>query len=373
MSGQIDVDAISSRLREPGGKVTLGIDGYVDEVWQVVESRTGIDEYSTFSEIRLFGERIAKCGKGGMANEIVQKRRVSGGFTANTGGALLGLGIETVMLAMFGKDMLDPVFEPFESKARIISVGDPAICHIFEFDDGKAMFPYNKSLLQLDWRYLTGVLSLDVLRKSIQRSDIIALGYWSNMPSFDELVMNIAENLLDKGVRQRMFFDFADIRKRNVCALENTLKVLAGLCDIIPVTLSLNENEAELIFSHFGENFPSEARQTAESAERVRRKASLDEIVVHTRYFAASASSVDGIAAAPQVYRKNPVRTAGAGDTFNGGYIAAYVKKMPVCERLAVGNACAGLYVQNGYAPKQSEIVDELNTMTNGMCFYHER
>ena len=358
----IDINAISRRLNEPGGRITIGIDGFVDEVWQVVESRAGVNEYAIFNHIRRFGEHIAQRGEGGMANEIIRKRRGYGGFTANTGNAITCFGVETVMLALFGKNTIDPVFEPLDGTgaARVISIGEPAVCHIFEFDDGKAMFPYNKAISDLDWQYLIKALPLDTLKQCMGGADIIAIGYWSNMPAFDDLVLKICANLLNAAKQQRMFFDLADITKRDKTALLNTLSTLGDLNAKIPMTLSLNEHEAERLFSYMGERFSMEAGYAAESAERVRQKTGLAEIVVHTPNFALAASRFEGTVTVRQQYCNNPVRTAGAGDTFNGGYMVAAVKKLPVRERLAVANATTGFFIKNGYAPNQEEVTDEI-------------
>jgi len=52
-----------------------------------------------------------------------------------------------------------------------------------------------------------------------------------------------------------MFFDFADIRKRDRRSLDTTLAKLAELNARAPMTLSLNENEAQQLFANFSEPF----------------------------------------------------------------------------------------------------------------------
>ena len=372
-----DISAISSSFNAPGGRVLIGIDGYVDEVWQVVESRADNDNYTIFKRFRQFGEHLLKYDEGGMAAEIIRKRRIYGGFTANTGNASICLGVGTVLLSMFGKDVTDPVFSCFDrnnDEARIVSIGDPAVCHIFEFDDGKMMFPYNKAVNDLDWGFLTNAVPLDLLQQIMREADIIALGYWSNMHAFDDLVVkfydilsggdgNQQDILIGGGKRQRMFFDFADIRKREIKALDDTLSMLGGIGESLPMTLSLNEHEADLLFSHLDEPFSMEAFQAEESAKRVREKTGLDEIVVHTPHFALSASLSEGVISMPQKYCNNPARTTGAGDTFNGAYISAYAKKLAARERLAVSNATVGFFIRNGYAPNKEEMLMEIEEM----------
>ena len=348
-------------LENLSGNISLGVDGYVDEVWQVVESRSGRDSYALYNKMRDLGETIVKCGEGGLAREIIRKRRTYGGFTGNTGKAIGRLGLRPTMIGMYGKDSYDPAFEPFHDMCKLISVGDPAICHIFEFADGKAMFPYMENILDFNWQTLINVIGFDRAREIFINSDIIALGYWSSMPSFDNFVSSLCENFIKGGRCRQLFFDFADMRKRDKKSLKYTLEHLAALNKTVPMTLSLNENEAELLFSYYGEHFCE--TQLEKSAARVREQIGLSEIVIHTPHVAAAASAEDGTAIVAQHYCQNAVITAGAGDTFNGGYMAASLGGLGLSERLIVANATAGFYVGNGYAPDVDDLVDKLRSI----------
>jgi len=357
----IDADRITRYFEELNGKITLGIvDGCIDEVWQVVDARISKNEYTVFNKMKQFAERIIRCGEGGMGNEVVRKRRSYGGFTANTGNATARLGVDTVMLGMYGKERIDPVFKEFERMCTLISFGEPALTNIYEFDDGKIMLPYVQEIVNFDWDMLVSALGMDKLRTIFSESDIIAIGYWSGTPAFDEIVTKICENLLEGGKSRRMFFDFADIKKRDKKSLTDTLHTLRGLNCVIPMTLSLNEHEAADVFAHLGEAFAMESDQVCETIENVRQKTGLDEIVVHTPYFAAAASCMEGVAVVPQDYCSSPVRTTGAGDTFNGGYMSARLEDLSIAERLAVANCAAGFFIRNGYAPDRVDIVNEV-------------
>ncbi|MCL2665740.1 MAG: hypothetical protein FWE82_09010, partial [Defluviitaleaceae bacterium] len=120
------MDKIKKYFEGCTGKILFGADGYIDEVWQLIEARVSVGEYTINGTMKRFGQNIIETGTGGMANEIVRKRRCFGGFCANTGNAAARLGLDPVLLGMFGQPA-DPVFaEPFEKNARLISVGNPA-------------------------------------------------------------------------------------------------------------------------------------------------------------------------------------------------------------------------------------------------------
>jgi len=358
---KINIDKITRYFETSNGNITLGIDGYVDEVWQIVNTRVSRDEYTLFSQMKQFGERIVQRSGGGMGNEILRKRRAFGGFTANTGNAVARLGVDTVMLSLYGKDRIDPVFEEFISMCTVLSIGDPALSNIFEFTDGKVMLSYIKEIMDFNWDVLINAIDPDKLRAIFSESDIIAIGYWSGMPAFNEIVTNICEKLLINGQSKRMFFDFADTRKRDKKSLNETLNILSGLNTIIPMTLSLNEHEAADVFTYLGEAFEMEAGQVCESIEKVRQQTGLDELVVHTPYFAAAASETEGVTTIPQDFCVSPVRTTGAGDTFNGGYMSASLKDLSMAERLAVANSATGFFIRRGYAPDRAEVMAEVN------------
>ncbi|MCL2111594.1 MAG: carbohydrate kinase family protein [Clostridiales bacterium] len=351
---------LAERLAVPDGRVLLGMDGFIDEVWQIIKSRAGNDEYVLYEKMSDFSQTLASCDEGGFSNEIVRKRRSYGGFTANTGKAVSRMGVTTTMLGRFGKNRIDSVFAEFAESSKLMSVGEPGLCPIYEFTDGKLMLPYIQEVMSFDWRALTDVVDEGELKALFAEADIIALGYWSLMPSFDEIVGEACRLLKDDPKPRRMFFDFADIRKRDRASLEATLKQLSERGRQIPMTLSLNEHEAAILFSYYGVSIVEEAEGAAEQTEKIRAIIGLDELVVHTPYFAASASASEGACAVPQDYCTSPIITTGAGDNFNGGYISALLKGLPMAERLAVANAVTYLYVSKGASPEKADVLEKL-------------
>ena len=356
-----DAARIAACFDNPGGKVTLGIDGFVDEVWQVISVRKSENDFTLFNKMRDFAKAVYDCGEGGYANEIIHKRRSYGGFTANTGKAVGRLGIDTTLLGLFGHKTVDPVFEDFSDFCRFVSAGNPGRCQIFEFLDGKLMLPYVEEITRINWAYLVDTMSVEKLGALFLDADIVGLGYWSQLRYFDELVAKLCEHFLLPGKCSRLFFDLADIRKRDKHALLNTLQSLTVLGKKIPMTVSLNEHEAERLFSYMGRDFAWDKPDNADKdIDYVRRQTGLDELIVHTPYFAVASTATEGTVVRCQRYCENPVITTGAGDNFNGGYVAASAcqDKLSLAERLAVGNAVTGFYVTNGYSPNKTELID---------------
>lgn len=364
------VEKISDCIKELNGKIALGADGYVDEVWRIIETRTSRSEFTLHNKMKNLGEEIVKCGEGGFALEVIRKRRSYGGFTGNTGNALGCLGLWPVMIGMYGEDAIDPVYEKLSDKCELISLGSPGICQVFEFEDGKIMFPYIEPIIDFDWEALQGNAEFERIGEIFLESDIIAWGYWSSMPNFDEVVSKICENYVVAGRCKTMFFDFADFRKRDKKSLLHTLDYLANLNKIVPMVLSLNENEGELLFSYYGKTF--DEMKMEKSLVDIREEIGISEIIVHTPHIAAAAHEIEGYAQAQNDYCPNPVITAGAGDTFNGGYIAAILGRLGLKERLIMANGTTSFYVSNGYAPSKADLIAKINshqtTFNEGGC-----
>ncbi|MCM0649965.1 carbohydrate kinase family protein [Clostridium swellfunianum] len=360
----LNLNHVIDYIEKVDGKIILGIDGFIDQVWQVIETRISKDEYKIIDKMRQFGEIIVNRGGGGMANELIKKRRSCGGFTANTGRVIGNLGLSPILLGMYGKDAVDPIFNEFKEKCTLINVGEPVISNILEFSDGKIMMPYLKELLDFDWNELVSILGYENLKMIFADADIVSLGYWSNMPGFDELITNIYDNYLIENNTKRMFFDFANIKKRSVEAIKETFNVLGGLNNRIPMTLSLNEHEAVLLFSYFDEEITENLEQVGIAAASIREKINLDEIIIHTPHYALAASKSEGTAFMVQDYCLSPVVTTGAGDTFNGGYIASCLNNLNISEKLAISNAATRFYVNNGFPPDRNQLIEEIKRLT---------
>ena len=363
MHSKININKIAGYFNNPSGKLTLGIHSCIEEVWEILSVRKSDDDYVIYTKMRDFAQDVLDCGEGGYSNEIVLKRRSYGGFVTNTGKAVGRLGADLVLIGLFGTNSIDPVFKEFQDSHTLLSVGAPTGGATYEFSDGKIMLPHIENIIDFNWDSLTNALPWDKLKKAFTEADIIALGYWSLMPAFDEILQKICEHFIEGGRCKRFFFDFADIRKRDNASLKNTMEKLTVINKKIPITLSLNEHEAELLFTGLGERFGHDQAIAESTIGNVREKTGLDEIVVHTPRFAAVSSYSEGIAVVPQRYCENPVRTTGAGDNFNGGYMVASVRTgdLNIHERLFAGNATTGFYVRNGYPPDISELIQEMN------------
>ena len=359
----MDYQKIADSLSKLDGTIVMYADGFIDEQWTLVGNRATLTDYTPISKMTGLADKINEVGSGGMGIELIKKRNVFGGFTANIGFAAATLGVNTVMAGLFGEGEIDPVFEPLQKIAKMTTLGRPSITHALEFDDGKILMTNMEEVLAINWDRMVEVLGIDQIRKMLVDSDIIGVGYWSLMPAFDDILAKICENLPNDGKKRSFFFDFADIRKRDEKSLRIVLDLLKSLNDKAPMALSVNEHEGAIIYGLYGETFDDVGRPVAEKAETVRSQVGIEALVIHTPHFAAAATKTGGAAHVVQAYVEKPVRTAGAGDTFNGGYIAGTLAGLNPTERLYVANAAVTYFLNNGFPPTRDKLVELLKNM----------
>ena len=351
-----DLSRIVSCLKQSDAKIVMFADGFVDEVWEIVNARANLKDFTIYNQMRQFGERITNSRTGGIGLELVKKRRAFGGFSANIGFASARLGVDTAVVGVFGKDKPDPVFEEVNELCRLTSLGDPATTHVLEFDDGKILMSHMEAIHAVCWKQIVDKLGMEKINSLLSESDIIGVGYWSVLPAFDEIVSQVCAHLPNDDKKRRFFFDFADFLKRDRISLDKTLLELKTLNQKIPMILSVNEHEAAALFAMYNETMDDEQRPLLKKIEYVREQIGLDELVIHTPHYAAAASNDEKAAFVMNHYIKKPLRSAGAGDTFNGGYIAARLAKLDISERLFVANAAVSFFLQNAKFPELKDL-----------------
>ncbi len=361
----MDKQNIQAKLNAIAGSATLGIDGMIDEVWELIDSRASANEFTKITNLLTFGQALTERKTGGIAKERILKRRSNGGFVCNTGRAVATLGVDTTFLGMFGDEPYEEIFDEFKSLAKIYSVGEPANIHVLEFVDGKILMPNLQPLIISKWEDITTKFSNEKIEE-IFNKDIIGIGYWSNMYDFESTMRNIVEICAKNKKTKRVFHDFANLNKRTKDALLCALSVLKEQNEKVHQTLSLNEHEGGILCDVLGVEYPKDinnpkAMQPAlEAVIKMRELIGIDEVVIHSLYFAVSSSKTNGNAFAPQKYCENAVKTTGAGDTFNGGYMVASLTDFSQTEKLIVSNAATYYYVSTGNAPNIKQVADSI-------------
>lgn len=343
------------------GKILLGCDGFVDETYELVDVRKSPSDYAAIDKLKQFGELLVKRADGGVGLEIVAKRRCEGGFGINTGRVAGILGLQPVLPGLYGGGEIDPAFSGFESYCHLASLGDPALTLVFEFSDGKLLMSDIAAVANLTWEQFAAHFGPQKLREMFADVDILGLGYWSLTADFDNLFKGFMAQYENTRPPRRMFFDFADIKKKSADSFHTSLELIRSYNDKIPMTLSLNEHEVIELISRVGVRTPEITPEAiAPALSEARQKIGLDELVVHTPEFAVASNAKDGEACALQERQENVVRLAGAGDSFNGGYLCASLGSLPIKKRLAMANATTAYFVTHATTPNRKELIAQI-------------
>ncbi|QTL99761.1 hypothetical protein GM661_18270 [Iocasia frigidifontis] len=342
-------------------KVILGWDGFVDNVWHLVEERNSATDYQIMESMLTLNQRIKEVAGGGLSTEILKKDQRAGGFSANTGRVLGKLGIDTTLISLFGDKKINKRFSNLVEMTEVISLGDPCIAHIFEFADGKLMFPANQNIRNMDWEKIKNKVGLAKLIDLIEEADLIGLGYWANMPYYHTICKGIKKEVGPKLSRKsrQLFMDFGNVKKRSAQDLAFICSSLSQLEEYFKLTLSFNRSELLDTAKALGIVTEHIKMELVEILDKVREKTRISNVVVHTNRFAAS-SNQEGIKILKQPYCENPVVTTGAGDTFNGGYILGLLCSNQAEGRLAIASGTAGYFIRNGIPPSREELISFL-------------
>ncbi len=348
------------------GKILLGCDGFVDETYELVDVRRSLKDYSPMEKLKTFGELIVKRADGGVGLEIVAKRRCEGGFAINTGRVAGILGLKPVLPGLFGATEIDPAFQPFADICKLVSLGDPALTLAFEFSDGKLLLSDIAAVSNLTWDQFDTHFGADNLKQLFADVDILGLGYWSLTADFDAIFKGFMSQYDSGNAPRRMFFDFADIKKKSAESFLISLDLIASYNHRIPMTFSMNEHEVLELFRRVGVEEPEYTPSAIAPALTVaREKIGFDELVVHTPEFAVASSATDGEAFAIQDRQSNVIRLAGAGDSFNGGYLCASLGDLPIKKRLVLANATTAFFVTHATTPTRSELITQIEKATD--------
>ena len=320
--------------------VVLLPDCYIDRLIYV---KHDLDKFlDLMREVALSG--------GGAIQGYVQEE-VRGGNAANTAATLASLGFKPTLICRadeYGRKALEEFFKGLEVELRVKGGEGRSMTVSFEI-------PLNGNCVNVMFGY-PGPLSdfgpecLDPEDLTlIGGADLLGIFNWArNTAKGTELFEAVTKYFKEKG-KGVVYADIADPRPRLSDLPSLIGRVLSpGLVDF----LSLNESEALTLYGALkgGEGLsPSEAVLCL--SERFNFK-----IVFHTVNYSSVIERGRYLAKIPS-FDVKPLRATGAGDVFNGGFIAGILMGLSYAEALLLGNACAGYYLSKGSLPSLTDLI----------------
>jgi len=363
----------SERLRQVADKLDqtnqthraiIGFDGFVDEIIDVVATRSGPEEYTRMSTISELGKRISDAAGLSTNIELVQTHTKLGGNGPIMSLALAGFGVDLTYIGSVGRGDVHPVFHDLAAKCDIYGVADPGFTLALEFDDGKLMLGKHQTLKDVTWERVVEAVPVEKLRELVSGATLLGALNWTMLPYLTELWERVVEDVLAylPGDRRIIsFFDLCDPEKREVSHLVKALRTIERFSEKTRPILGLNRKEATEVADALGLDLGQSSKDApiAELTAAIAESLNVHGVVVHPTHEAAAV--IDGVAAQIEgPYTSKPKLTTGAGDNFNAGFCLGQVIGFTVEESLMLGKGTSGFYVRNRRSPSKTELASFL-------------
>ncbi len=356
---------IGSRAQLLKYQCLLGFDGFVDEIYQVVAQRQSATKYVPYSTIKAFGSAITAAAGKSANLELVQQSVRMGGNGPLMAFALSTLGAPVNYIGMVGKDAIHPVFHEFSKRAKVISIGDPALTQAFEFNDGKLLFGQHSNVNEVTWDNIKKRVGENAFKKMWKESHFVGMVNWTMLPHMSAIWKRLLTDFPQvKGApRKLMFFDLADPAKRLDADLLAALKIISEFQEIHDVILGLNESEALHVARVLRlKKTPANPKGTAALAAAIREKLGLHTVVIHPVKYAAGADN-EGETFIEGPFTAKPKISTGAGDHFNAGFVIGRLLGLSLGHSLQLAVASSGFYVRHANSPNREQLVRFLQTL----------
>jgi hypothetical protein len=336
--------------------VLIGFDGFIDTLLHCVDQRLGPHSFRRLSSIPHFSKKILAASSQSTNIECVVRELSIGGNAPLLAQALASLGYPETLVGACGFPTKNPSFHRLETVGIAVhSFADPGITDALEFTDGKILFGKMGELNHLTLQEAIQRLPNNLLPSLVEHAEILATVNWTMMPLVGEFWEYLLKNpsLVKKSPRKSLFVDLADPAKRPVKDLINGLSSLSKLNFFCNVILGLNRSESTQVLDAIRLS-PSPSHQ--KNAESIANALQISSVVIHTHTEVAVATVKDRDITSHALFVplcKQPVRSTGAGDTFNAGFLAGVLQHQPpiLCLKMAV--ATSGIFVRTGVPPTE--------------------
>ena len=340
-------------------KVTAGFDGCIDSVVKVIEYKTEDGKPQYFELIEQFGNYIANKKGGGFSLETEEMLQKIGGNMPIMANAMGRLGVNVNCVGAFGIPAIALAFKVMDSRCTLHSYCNPGFTTAMEFFDGKFMLAEMKDLNNSDWGTIKKVIGLATLKEVFLTSQLICLLNWSEVFGSGEIWEGLLEEILisahDDQLKKHFFFDLSDCSARSLSDIHNAVTLIKKFNTIGTVTLSLNTNEASIIYKTvLSKPVPKSIDTIGINLFTV---LNINTLIIHSSKMSQLWDTSGTYSNQPDLI-SNPRISTGAGDNFNAGFCIGTMIGLQPGSSLILANIVSNIYMLDGESP-------DLNTLKN--------
>jgi sugar/nucleoside kinase (ribokinase family) len=341
----------------------VGLDGFVDEIFHVVNMRDSAEKWERLPTIAAFSERLAAAAGKSTNIELVPQLTKLGGNGPIMANALASFGLQVTYLGALGYPKIRQVFDAFTKVADVHSVADAGHTNALEFDDGKLMLSSTVQLNDVTWTNIESRYGRDQFAGRFLGSDLVAFVNWTMVPYMSQIWETLLKDFMPPpgSPRRTLFFDLADPQKRSDDDIKHALDLITRFNEKFSVILGLNEKEAYEVSEAVG--LPQRERSAenlAQLALELNKRIPVDTIVVHPVAYALAASHGE-VTTVKGPFIPKPKITTGAGDHFNSGFCLGKLLGLSNTEAVLTGVSTSGFYVKNAKSPTVPDLAGFLN------------
>lgn len=347
---------------------TLGFDGFVDAIIDVVESRPSVDRYQPYETIAAFGKRVTDSAGKSNNFELVTRLQKLGGNGPIMANAMAGFGVPVTYVGALGRPDPHPAFEELHRKADCISLSDPGFTDALEFTDGKLMLGKYGGVEAISPATIDRVIGRENFIDLVRRSRLLVMVNWTMVTGMTDIFRMLADEVLPAfDERPLLFVDLCDPSKRTRDDLAAALALLGEMQTHAEVMLGLNLAEAVQVAQVLDIDPTDQPQRIIEDlASAIRQTLAIHAVTVHPREDAAAAirdgDAIDS-ASLTGAFVKNPKLSTGAGDNYNAGFCLGVLAGLGAAESVCVGNAASGFYVRNARSATMEELAAFLDNL----------
>jgi hypothetical protein len=346
----------------------VGFDGFIDIIQKAVKKNAN-GETTYFNTIHDFAEHLDRMnGKSGQV-EFVTSQIKMGGNAPILSHALSKLGIKNKCLGAMGFPEVDPMFSFRNQLDNLISISPPGKSNAVEFANGKIIFSDLSVFQKYNWDFIKRRVNFIELRKAVEKSKLIALVDWANLPHATDLWEGFLKDVvIPIGNRDQFFlFDLCDPSKKPGNQIRKVLNLIGQFSRYGKVILGLNENEATVIWTALNQNDKTLAKDVkVPSLDKIGhfiyQKMNVDTLLIHpldrTLVFRDEKKFKENsfIVLKGQVIKDPKVQTGG-GDNLNAGFCLGLLAGFEIQYCMLLGMATSGAYLQNGTSPDINDLI----------------